>query len=154
MKFSLSTYFPRCTRLLLGAVFIAASIDKMAHPAEFATIVSNYRILPARLINIVAIVLPWLEAVLGLFILCGWWLSGAIVLANLLLLVFFGALAQAVARGIDINCGCFSVKAAASPHTLWNLARDLLFLLLGAAVTVHVFRTHSAGTGESEKIDA
>ena len=92
MKSRLSRYFFLCARLLLGAIFIAASIDKIAHPAEFAKIVSNYQILPGHLINIVAIVLPWLEAILGLFILCGWCLPGATILANLLLLTFLGAL--------------------------------------------------------------
>ena len=138
MKPTLSKYIFFVTRLVLGAVFIAASIDKMAHPSEFAKIVSNYQILPGNLINIVAIVLPWLEALLGLFILCGWWLAGAVALANLLLIVFPAALLFALARGIDINCGCFSVKTATSPHTAWYLARDFLFLLLGVATMVQL----------------
>ncbi|MGA2403965.1 MAG: MauE/DoxX family redox-associated membrane protein [Syntrophobacteraceae bacterium] len=150
MKSRAITYSFLCMRLLLGTVFIAASIDKIAHPSEFAKIVLNYQTLPGYLINIVAIVLPWLEALLGLFILCGWWLPGATVVANLLLVAFFGALAQAVARGIDLTCGCFSVKAAGSPHTVWYLARDSLFLLLGTAVTIQVFRARSAGTKKSD----
>jgi uncharacterized membrane protein YphA (DoxX/SURF4 family) len=143
-------YLFLCMRLVLGAVFIVASIDKIAHPAEFAEIVQNYQILPERLINIVAIVLPWLEALLGAFIVCGWWLPGATVLANLLLLVFWGALASAVARGLDIDCGCFSAKASAPPHTVWYLARDLLFLLLGALVMIHVFRTRPEESPKSD----
>ncbi len=143
MKSRFGTYFFLSTRLLLGAIFIAASIDKIAHPVEFAKIVSNYQILPGHTANIVAIVLPWLEAILGLFILCGWWLPGAIVLADLLLLVFFGALAQAIARGIDLRCGCFSTKAAGSPQTIWYLIRDILFLLLGASALIHVSREAS-----------
>ena len=150
MKSRFSRYFFICTRLLLGVIFIAASIDKIAHPAEFAKIVYNYQILPGHLINIMAIVLPWLEAVLGLFILCGWCLPGAAVLANLLLVTFFGALSFAVARGIDINCGCFSTKASGSPHTVWYLARDSLFLLLGATVMIHAFRARSAGIRKSD----
>jgi len=150
MKSRFSRYFFICTRLLLGVIFIAASIDKIAHPAEFAKIVSNYQILPGHLVNIMTIVLPWLEAILGSFILCGWWLPGAIILANLLLLAFLGAIAQAVARGIDINCGCFSTKASGSPHTVWYLARDSLFLLLGSTVMIQVFRARSAGIRKSD----
>ena len=150
MKSRFSIYFFICTRLLLGAIFIAASIDKIVHPAAFAKIVSNYQILPGQLINIMAIVLPWLEAVLGLFIMCGWCLPGAAILANLLLVTFLGALSFAVARGIDINCGCFSTKAAGAPHTLWYLARDLLFLLLGTSVTIQVFRARSTGIRKSD----
>ncbi len=146
MKSRLGTYFFLSTRLLLGAIFIAASIDKIAHPAEFAEIISNYQILPGHLINIAAIVLPWLEAILGLFIVCGWWLPGATVLADLLLVCFLVALVQAVARGIDLQCGCFSVKAAGATHTVWYLVRDSFFLLLGTTVTIHAFRAHSAET--------
>jgi len=142
MNSRLATYFFLSARLLLGAVFIAASIDKIAHPAEFAGIVSNYRILPGHMVNAVAIVLPWLEAILGLFLLCGWWPAGAVGLADLLLLVFLIALAQAVARGIDLHCGCFSTKTAGSPQTMWYLARDVFFLMLGAAATIHVLRRY------------
>jgi hypothetical protein len=150
MKSRLSRYFSRSMRMLLGAIFIAASIDKIAHPAEFAKIVSNYQILPGHLVNIVAIVLPWLEAILGAFILYGWCLPGAVILANLLLVTFFGALSAAIARGIDINCGCFSVKAATSLNTAWYLARDFLFLLLGTTVMIHVFRARSTGIRKSD----
>jgi uncharacterized membrane protein YphA (DoxX/SURF4 family) len=146
MKSRFSTYFFLSARLILGAIFLSASIDKIAHPAEFAIIVSNYQILPGCLVNIVAIVLPWLEAILGLFIVCGWWLPGAAALADLLLVCFLGALVQAVARGIDLQCGCFSVKAAGAAHSVWYLARDSFFLLLGITVTIHAFRAHSAET--------
>ena len=67
-------------RLILGAVFIAASIDKIAHLAESAQIVQNYQIIHVRLKNIVSIVLPELEALPGAFVLCGWWLPGATAL--------------------------------------------------------------------------
>jgi uncharacterized membrane protein YphA (DoxX/SURF4 family) len=142
MKSQLGTYFFLSARLLLGAIFLTASIDKIAHPAEFAKIISNYHILPGQMVNTVAIVLPWLEAILGLFILCGWWPAGAVSLANLLLLVFFIAIAQAVARGIDLHCGCFSTKTEGSPQTLWYLGRDVLFLLVGATAMTRVLRRH------------
>ena len=131
-------------RLLLGAVFIAAAAGKLFHPGEFAGIINNYQILPDYLVNGAAVVLPWLEMLVGVLILCGWWLPGAITLADSLLLVFLVALASAAARGIDIDCGCFSVKATATPHFAWYLSRDLVFLLLGAAVTVQTLKNRSS----------
>jgi uncharacterized membrane protein YphA (DoxX/SURF4 family) len=141
MKRSPGIYVFLCMRLLLGVIFIAASIDKIAHPAEFARIVQNYQILPGHLVNIASIVLPWFEALIGAFILCGWWLPGATALASLLLVVFLAALGYAVARGIDVHCGCFSTKASGPAHTAWYFLRDLLFLLLSASVMIKVFRT-------------
>jgi len=139
------SYFPLLARVFLGLLFLAASIDKILHPGDFAKIIHNYQILPDNLINIVAIVLPWLEGILGLLLVAGLWLPGAAVLANLLLAAFFSALIFNMARGIDVHCGCFSTKVTGSPQTTWYLVRDSFFLLLGLTVFFQVF--HSRGQG-------
>ncbi len=133
-------YILLLARLALGGIFIAASIDKIAHPAEFAKIVHNYRILPDSAVNVAAIVLPWLEAIIGALIISGIWLPGAVLIANILLFVFFSALMYNVARGLNVHCGCFSTTASASPQTTWYIIRDSLFLLLGLIVAARVFR--------------
>ncbi len=139
MKSAAGKYLFLLTRLALGGIFIAASIDKIIHPGQFAKIIHNYQILPDYLINMAAIVLPWLEALLGLFIIAGVWLPGAVVLADFLLVAFFSALIFNIARGIDVHCGCFSTEVTGAPHTSWYVIRDSLFLLLGLAVLVQVF---------------
>ena len=48
-------------RLILGGVFIYASIDKILNPGDFAKIISNYHVLPFGLENLLAITLPWVE---------------------------------------------------------------------------------------------
>ncbi len=129
------------TRLVLGAVFIAASVDKIAHPAEFAKIIHNYRILPDAMVNGAAILLPWIEAVLGVLLVSGRWLPGAAVLANVLLLVFLSSLLFDFARGLNVHCGCFTTRAAETPPEMtWTIARDCLFLALGVCLLVQVFR--------------
>jgi len=51
-----------------------------------------------------------------------------------LVVVFTVAAAQALARDINIDCGCFgSVRA---PVTIATIARDLAFLAAGLAVIV------------------
>ena len=67
-------FFALMARLILGVIFIYASIDKIFHPAAFAEAVYNYQILPDALINLTAIVLPWLELILGAFLILGLWL--------------------------------------------------------------------------------
>ncbi len=128
------------TRLALGGIFIAASIDKIAHPAEFAKIVHNYLILPDSAVNTVAMVLPWLEAVAGTLLIFGIWLPGAVLVANALLFTFFAALMYNLARGLNIHCGCFSTTTSAAPQTSWYIIRDSFFLILGLALAVQVFR--------------
>jgi uncharacterized membrane protein YphA (DoxX/SURF4 family) len=140
MKSLINRILPILPRLALGALFIAASIDKIVHPGDFANIIHNYRILPDSLINIVAIVLPWLEGLLGLAIMTGTLLPGAAVLSNLLLVTFFSALIFNLARGLNVHCGCFSTKITGEPQTAWYIVRDSGFLLLGIFVLVQVFR--------------
>jgi rhodanese-related sulfurtransferase len=94
-------------RLILAGIFIYASLDKIAHPAAFAKAVFNYQILPNALINLTALVLPWLELFLGLCLLAGIWLPGAVLTANGLLILFLIAFMFNLARGLDVNCGCF-----------------------------------------------
>ncbi|MGC9196114.1 MAG: MauE/DoxX family redox-associated membrane protein [Syntrophobacteraceae bacterium] len=132
------------SRLLLGAIFLAAGAAKIFHPGQFSAIISHYQILPDSLLNLAAIVLPWIEAITGLLILCGLWLPGAVALADSLLVVFLLALASAAARGIDIDCGCFSLHPVASPNFAWYLARDLLFLVLGGVVTLRLLKSRSS----------
>ena len=48
-------------RLLLGGIFIYASIDKIAFPGDFARIIENYGLLPSFVVKPFAILLPWLE---------------------------------------------------------------------------------------------
>jgi len=143
MKSRWERIFSLAARLMLGALFIAASIDKIAHPGEFAKIIHNYQILPDSLINIAAIVLPWLEGLLGLALVTGVFLPGAAVLSNLLLLSFFSALLYNLARGLNVHCGCFTTKITGEPETAWYVVRDSGFLLLGMFVLVQVFRQRS-----------
>lgn len=143
MKSRLGKIFFVSARVLLGALFIAASVDKIMHPGEFANIIHNYQILPDNLVNIVAIVLPWLEGLLGFAIMTDVMLPGATVLANLLLLTFFSALIFNLARGLNVHCGCFSTKITGEPQTAWYIVRDSGFLLLGLVVLVKVFKGES-----------
>jgi uncharacterized membrane protein YphA (DoxX/SURF4 family) len=128
-------------RLLLGAIFILASVDKILHPAAFAKIIYNYQLLPDGAVNLTAIMLPWVELLLGLLLMLGLWIPGAVVLSNLLLLIFFGAILFNSARGLDVNCGCFSTtgEAASGAPMVWYLLRDGLFLLLALYIFFYVF---------------
>lgn len=131
-------------RLALGLILLAASVDKILHPAAFARAVHNYQFLPDLLVNAVALVLPWLEAVLGCLLLAGVLLPGAVLVSTVLLAVFTGALGYNLARGLNVSCGCFSASVGSDPATLWTLARDLLFLGLGVFLFWRTFFVNPA----------
>ena len=96
-------------RTILGAILIYASIDKIVNPAEFAKAIGNYNVLPFGLENLLGIVLPILELLVGTCLVLGIMIDGAAIIAAGMMVVFIIAISQALVRGIDINCGCFKV---------------------------------------------
>ena len=116
-------------RIVLGYIFIYASLDKIRHPDLFAEAVYNYQLLPEIAVNLVAICLPWLELFSGSLLVLGLWVQGSILIVSGLMLVFIGALGINLARGLDVHCGCF-ITQSSDPITIFTLFRDSLFLLL------------------------
>lgn len=126
-------------RLFLGAVFLYASWDKILQPQAFAEAVYNYRILPDFAVNFTALVLPWLELIIALCLIAGFWLPGTTVISTSLLAVFLGSLVFNLARGLDVHCGCFSVETTGGPADMWTVGRDLMFLGAAVYMTAVVF---------------
>jgi len=115
--------------LVIGGVFIYASLDKIAHPGSFAKAVHNYRLLPLALLHPLAVLLPWVEAVVGVSIIIGIARRGAALLALLMTVMFIVAVSAALARNLDISCGCFHTDGGSSVG-LDLLIRDIGLLLL------------------------
>jgi uncharacterized membrane protein YphA (DoxX/SURF4 family) len=123
----------------MGLVFLYASYDKILHPEAFARSVFNYQILPDKAVNIVALVLPCIELLLGLAIISGIWLPGATVISTSLMMIFIGALIFNQIRGLDIHCGCFSTEITQGPAGIWTIVRDISFLAASAYLTLWIF---------------
>ena len=121
-------------RLVLGAVFIYAALDKIAQPAEFARNIYNYRMLPDTFINFMALTLPWLEIICGVLIIVGVFTRGSAFLIGFMLLIFIVAISVALVRGLDISCGCFSQEAGHGV-AVDLLIRDIL-MFLGALMVL------------------
>ena len=120
-------------RMILGCIFIYASLDKIKHPDLFAEAVYNYQLLPDLAVNVVALWVPWLELVSGGLLFLGLWTRGSVLVLSGLMLIFLAALGINLARGLDIYCGCFSTNSG-DPITILTLFRDALFLLLAVYV--------------------
>ena len=119
-------------RVFLGAVFIYAGAIKIMDPTAFAESIFRYQILPGNLINIAAVILPWLEVFVGLAIMLPIRVSDASALWILLLLVVFTvAIAFNVWRGIDISCGCFTTNPQAS-RAGWNKVAENCGMIVAA----------------------
>lgn len=135
---NLSRFFYLSARLILGVIFIYASYDKILHPKAFAEVVYNYQILPDALINVTAIFLPWLEMLMGVFLIVGFWMPGSVMWCNILLVVYIGALCFNLARGLDVNCGCFSTTKGSS-ISIETILWDVFFLAFSVYLAIVVF---------------
>jgi len=125
--------------LVLGAVFVYASLDKIAKPLDFARILYHYQVIgpsarvPPLLPNLVAVTLPWVELLAGLLLIVGVLRREAAAVVAALLVVFLAAVGSALYRGINIeNCGCFTVSGEGRRAGLLLIGSDLA-LLAGAA---------------------
>ena len=125
--------FVMLLRIALGGVFIYAAVPKIADPVAFAGSVAAYRILPYFWNYFAAAVLPFLELICGVLLVLGIRVRTGALIIGVLNLVFMVALASAIVRGLDIDCGCF--RQGGEKTTPWlALARDAVFLAMTAAV--------------------
>ena len=127
-------------RVLLGVFFLWAAVVKMLHPTAFALAVSRYPMMAGSLqflIQPVAIVLPWMEALAALAVLFapGRLRAGGALLMAAMLVVFTIAIAAMLAGGQASSCGCFSVRADAASSNAWNIVRNVL-MFAGAILVV------------------
>ena len=102
----INPYLILLIRCLLGLVFIYVSYDKILDPGKFARDIANYHIVPFGLENSIAIILPWLELLIGAGIILGIFLDGSVVLSGSFLILFIFMIFQAMMRGFNIECGC------------------------------------------------
>ena len=127
-------YVVLLSRFILGVIFIYASIDKIIDPISFSATIDNYHISPYSLNNIAALVIPWIELIVGVFLIFGIFISGSSFIAILLLLFFIFILTQALLRGINVNCGCFDLNADTLEDSqlkikmIRRILEDILFL--------------------------
>jgi uncharacterized membrane protein YphA (DoxX/SURF4 family) len=121
-------------RVFLGALFLYSGIVKIADPLGFALSIYNYKLLPESLINVAAILLPWLEVIVGGSLLLGIGTGGGALIATALFSIFACALTINLIRGLDIACGCFSTAANGGSINWFYLLRDLGLLLMSLQV--------------------
>jgi putative oxidoreductase len=124
-------------RWLLGALLIWAGAAKVGHPEALASAIAGFRLLPAWLVAPAAVILPYFELLLGLYLVAGLFTRVAGWVATGQFVLYAAAIASAVLRGIPANCGCFGPSDAAVadwPHVAFDLvlAAIALFVALRA----------------------
>jgi uncharacterized membrane protein YphA (DoxX/SURF4 family) len=146
-------------QIALGAIFVAAALPKITDPPSFAHMIYNYRLLPAGLINITALTMPWVELLCGLALILGVWVKPARWLITAMLVVFIVAISVNLIRNNAIDCGCFDVSAAGKTfdeqiRDMWMvILRDIGMLLMVAQLTFAERRSAAALLPLSERAE-
>ena len=138
-------------RIAVAVLFLGACLTKIRNPELFALAVHRYRILPGEFVNLVAIILPWIELTSGLALLAApprLRAAGALIITGMLA-VFTTAISLNLVRGIEASCGCFSTRADAAVSDGWNLVRNGALIWLALWVFIDAFRR--AGTPADKK---
>ena len=109
-------------------------MGKLFRPEDFAKAILRYEFLPIYFVNIMAIVMPWVEFFTGVLLITGIFKKATSLLASISLVVFIIALTSAFARGLDISCGCFSLEETSSKgDIIYRIIQDI-FMLTGAII--------------------
>ena len=136
-RVTVPAWIVRVGRLVLGLIMIAAGFGKITDPAAFATQIRHFAILPAGLENLPAILLPWVEVVCGLSLLTGVRARSAAWLSAAMLVAFTLAVGSAMARGLDIECGCFGT-ADSTRVGGFKLIENLAFTAIAAIASLRL----------------
>lgn len=127
------------SRIILGVIFVYASIDKILNPLAFARIIHHYRLAPPDLINIIAIVMPWIEFCAGILLIIGIKIRSSALIIDLMLIFFGVVLTITAIKGINVACGCFTTSATVKSNLVIRIAEDVAMLILGLHI-LYFFR--------------
>jgi len=116
-------------RLVLGGLFIYAGVVKVLDPLDFAQNIRNYRLVGQSLSFVVAVILPWLEILAGVALAAGIWKRASALIISGLLVFFILLTLITIARGLDIECGCFGALSRRSGFGV--ILEDLGMLFMG-----------------------
>ncbi|WP_370625737.1 MauE/DoxX family redox-associated membrane protein [Corynebacterium sp. TAE3-ERU16] len=131
-------------RLALAAVWLYSGWQKLSEPVDTRLAVRAYELFSDDTADLIAIVLPIGELILGVFLLVGLFLRFSAFISQVLLLLFIVGIGSAWIRGLSIDCGCFGGGGVDEGVTWWSylseILRDIVFLVLAWVVFRWPFR--------------
>ncbi len=119
-------------RFIIGLMFIISGTEKLMVPYQnFMYVVQSYEVLPFPILEeIVARVFPWLEVVVGGFLLLGLWIKFDLFCVMMFASVFTIIVGRALIIDLPIaDCGCFG---------------DVIYLPLSATFSIDIMTVTSS----------
>jgi len=141
-----NSYLHLALRLFLGATFIASAVAKLPMQERFIDVVKDYHMLPDFLAYAYGSVLPWLELLLGVYILLGMMIKQSSFTIILIGATFMVANIGAIAKGME-HCGtCFGESFPLSAPAA--LALDFIIIIAAVVLLVHGHRMQRLSVDE------
>ena len=128
-------------RILIGMIFVVSGLEKLlSHYQNFLYVIQGYEIFHPPIDDLVARIFPWVEFILGIFTVLGfytrWALRGVLLMSS----VFLFVISQAILRNLPIqSCGCFG-EMISIPLPMMLLVDSVLWIYT-AYLIIRIDRT-------------
>lgn len=118
-------------RFAIGTIFIYSGYSKLIAPSQFFELtISRFDIVPYSLIGITALMVPWIEYIVGAFLFTGFLTRKSAFVLLILTGSYYFILAQALIRRLPIyECGCFGGNIRLTLQQSFIIDSLILFLL-------------------------
>ena len=142
--------FTVAVRLCLGCMFLYGSLPKIRQPYDFLSSVYNYELVGPKLGLLTAMALPWVELLVGICLIGGIFVSGALLVSIGMGAMFSFVIGSALYRGLNISCGCFSASSIEQiGYTTLIRACVIMLLSIAAYISVVTLRPQSGPSKSS-----
>jgi uncharacterized membrane protein YphA (DoxX/SURF4 family) len=141
-------------RILVGVVLVYAGLQKLNSPYRFLADFYDYELTSPREGLYIASVMPFFEVIVGSCLVLRVFPAGALLCASGMFTVFLLVELSAIARGLQIDCGCFGHRAEDERINSAAILRtaSLMTLAYVGLVTVCLRERDSAQPKNSENL--
>jgi uncharacterized membrane protein YphA (DoxX/SURF4 family) len=146
----LAAGFALVVRIGLGCMFLYSSLPKIRQPYDFLSSVYKYELVGPKLGLLIAMVLPWIELMVGVCLLGGIFVGGALLVSIVMGAMFTFVVDSALYRDLEISCGCFSAAGAIGYDTLIR-ACAIMLVSIAAYTTVIAVRPKAASEPSEQR---
>lgn len=124
--------FTALLRILPGILFLYSGLFKVLDPRTFSLVVMKYGLLPEVIVPYFSIILPFLELLLGVFLVAGFRVRAAAFLSMILMVLFMAAVGYNIIRGESFDCGCFELGHFGISENIGAgvIIRDAVFFMI------------------------
>ncbi|HZS28708.1 MAG TPA: MauE/DoxX family redox-associated membrane protein [Candidatus Angelobacter sp.] len=118
-------------RLLFGALFLYTSVWHAVHATKLLQSIKDYQIISGSLVPWIGLLFIAAEGAIAITLIFGYFIRQSAIAAAALLAVFTGAMVSAIARGLDIACGC----GLGDTHVGWfDVVRDVFLIAVALLI--------------------